>query len=98
MVTVTFKEYNEDLAKFISKHSKKYNYKVYTSPFENNQYHKNYCFEDGATFTEINEMSVAEEVEVEVHGLKFKVDVHFIRHEYWSTDDATSKYWYEKVQ
>ena len=96
MRTVTYEEYRKDLNSFVDKHSRKYDYKVYTSPFENNQYHKNYCFEDGATFTEINEMHVIETVEIEVHGLKFNVNVHLIRHEYWSTDDASSKYWYEK--
>lgn len=95
MKTVTFSEYMEDLKTFIDKHSKKYDYKVVTSPLKENRYHKEYIFEDSSFFTEINEMDVVEMVEVEVHGIKFQQDVHFIRHEYWSSDDAVSKYWYE---
>ena len=95
MKTVTYKEYMEDLQKFIQKHSKKYDHKVYTSAFVDNQYHKTYTFEDGSQFTEINEMDVVEKVEVSAHGLTFTVDVHYIRHEYWSTDDSVSKYWFE---
>ena len=96
MRTVTYEEYCKDLNSFVDKHSRKYDFKVYTSPFENNQYRKTVCFEDGSVFTEINEMDVVEDVEVEVHGLKIKTEVHLIRHEYWSTDDSSSKYWYEK--
>lgn len=96
MITVSYRDYSTDLANFIKKHSKKCDYQVYTSPFENGQYHKDYWFEDGAMFTEINEMDYEEAVEVTVHGISTVVYVKMIRHEYWSTDDATSKYWYEK--
>lgn len=96
MKTVTYKEYTEDLTNFIKKYSKKYDYKVYTSPLQNGQYHKNYVFENGATFTEINEMNYFENVEVTVHNIPVIVTVNLIRHEYWSTDDSVSKYWYEQ--
>ena len=96
MRTVTYKEYMEDLQKFIEKHSKKYDYRVETSPFVDNRYHKEYLFEDGATFMEVNNMDVAELVEVQAHGMTFTTEIHFIKHEYWSTDDAVSKFWFER--
>lgn len=95
-MTVTYNEYSKDLQRYIAKHSKKSDYKVYTSPFYHNEYHKEYCFEDGSTFYEINNHNYWEEVEIEVHGIKMKTTVLMIRHEYFSTDDATSKYWYER--
>lgn len=94
MKTVTSTEYYEDLYSFIRKHSAKADYRVYTSGLENNTYHKEWCFEDGATFCEVNEMDVTEIIETEVHGVIVKTPVHFIRHEYWSTEFG-SKYWYE---
>ena len=95
-MTVTYETYIEDLAKFIDKHSKKYDYSVYTSPFENREYHKVYAFENCATFTEINTMEYTEVVNVQVHGITVPVEVSLIKHEYWSTDDSRSKFWYEK--
>ena len=93
-MTVTSKEYYNDLGNFLNKHSK-YDFKVYTSNFDNNCYHKEYCFENGATFCEINEMDFTTMVDVEVYGVTVKTQVNLIRHEYWSTDDSVSKYWYE---
>ena len=97
MREVTYKEYSDDLASFIKKHSKKYDLKVYTSPLQNGEYHKNYVFENGAEFTEINEMNYYEVVTIMVHNIPVDVKVNMIKHEYWSTDDSASKYWYEKV-
>lgn len=94
MTTVTYEEYMNDKLAFIKKHSKKHDWTVYTSNFENNKYHKEYCFDNGAQFCEVNEMDVVEDVEIEAHGIKFTKEVHFIRHEYWSTEQG-SKYWYE---
>lgn len=91
MTTVTSTQYYEDLRDFIARHG---DYKVYTSPFVNGQYHKEYAFEDGAMLTEVNEMEYKEEVEIMIHGLKIKKIVEMIRHEYWSTE-FSSKYWFE---
>lgn len=96
MRTVTYDEYSKDLKNFIDKHSKKCDWKVYTSPLIDGQYHKNIVFEDGSEFTEINELNYSEVVEIMVHNIPVTVTVDLIRHEYWSTDDSVSKYWYEK--
>lgn len=96
MRTVTYDEYSKDLKNFIDKHSKKCDWKVYTSPLIDGQYHKNIVFEDGSEFTEINELNYSEVVEIMVHNIPATVTVDLIRHEYWSTDDSVSKYWYEK--
>lgn len=97
MKTVTYEEYNRDLSAFLRKHGAKSDWHVYTSPLQEGQYHKNYVFEDGAEFVEINELNYREPVEVVVHGITISTVVHLIRHEYWSTDDSVSKYWYEKA-
>lgn len=94
-MTVTYEEYTRDLQRFINKHSKKYDCRVYTSTLYHGQYHKEYCFENGATFYEINDLDYWEKVEIVVHGIKMETTVQMIKHEYYSTDDATSKYWYE---
>lgn len=94
---VTFKDYNKDLAAFIAKHSKKNDWRVITSPISGGTYHKSYLFENGATFEEINSMEYNEQIEVEVNGIRAKVSVPMVKHEYWSTDDATSKFWYEAL-
>lgn len=97
MKQVNYKEYTDDLNRFIEKHSKKYDMNIWTSPITNGEYRKEYAFEDGNSFYEINNLNYIEEVEVEVKGIKVKVDVKLVNHEYWSSDDSTSKYWYEKI-
>ena len=94
-MTVTYKDYLKELAEFAAKHNANGELKVYTSPMVNNRYHKDYCWSHGANFSEITEL-VTEEVEVEVHGLKVKVNVEFWKTEYWSTE-AGSKYFYQKA-
>ena len=96
MITTNWEEYQNDLAKFIQKHSKKYDWRVVTSPYENGQYRKEYLFEDGSTFTDINYLE-NEFYEVMIEDLGFSAKIPVIKHEYWSTDNATSKYWYEHI-
>ena len=96
MNTVTYEKYMNDLVKFVGKHSKKNDFRVETSPMINDRYDKKYLFEDGSTFWEINEI-ITEEVEVEVHVITCKAQVELYRHEYWSTDDSSTKYWYESL-
>lgn len=97
MKQVNYNEYENDLNSFIKKHSKKSDLHVWTSPLTNGEYHKEYLFEDGNGFYEINNMNYTEEIELEVHGIKAKAEVKMVKHEYWSTDEGTSKYWYERV-
>lgn len=93
-MTVTYEQYNKELAKFAQKHNAKAECKIYTSPMENNRYHKEYCWEDGANWCEVTEL-ITETIEVEAHGLTFKCEVEMWRTEYWSTE-AGSKYYYCK--
>lgn len=95
-MTVNFEEYQKDLKRFCKKHNQNGECKIETSPMINNCYHKNYIYDDGSNFTEINEI-VVEEVEVKVHGIFIKVDVQLWRTEYYSTDDSKSKYFYQNV-
>lgn len=96
MATVNFKEYQKDLVNFCTKHNEKADCIIYTSPMVNNSWHKEYCYSDGSTFYEINEI-IEEKVEIEIHGIKANVTVKLYRTEYWSTDNSQSKFYYEKV-
>ncbi len=82
-MTVTYKEYIEEKKAFFQKHN--CTFSEYTSPMdEYGRYYKAYNFEDGAQWFE--SMSFAP-VEAEVKMFKT---------EYWNTDNATSKFYYEK--
>lgn len=92
MMTVTYDEYMKDLKAFTKKHP---DFTVRTSGFTNETYHKSYIAKDGE-FTEINEHAHWDEITGTSHGITYTLPVQVIRHEYWSTDNPTSKYWYEK--
>ena len=94
-MTVSYAEYMKDLTKFARKHNMKGECTIYTSPMENNRYHKEYCWEDGAVWYEVTELE-NELKEVEAHGLKYIVEIEFWKTEYWSSEDSTSKYTYSK--
>ena len=94
-MTTTYGEYLKEQMTFAKKHNAKSECKIYTSPMENNRYHKEYCWEDGANWYEISEL-ITETVEVAVHGLTMKVNVEMWRTEYWSTESG-SKFFYEKA-
>lgn len=96
MNQVTYGEYRKDLDNFIAKHCKKSDIDVYTSPYSDGQYRKAYTYMDGQ-FTEINR-EVWKKVMVEVFNSWIEIEVHAIEHEYWSTDDSKSKYWYEAIK
>lgn len=96
MTIVTYKDYSDDLKKFINKHSAKSELtEVVTSSYENGMYRKSYLYEDGSEFFEVNR-TVRAKANAETVGLKFEIEVKLIEHEYWSTDESKSKYWYEK--
>ena len=94
-MTVIGKEYAAEKKAFIRKHGTK-DWRVETSPMdEYDVYYKTYIFGDNAVWYE--RMSPEwEDIEAEAHGCKFKVSVKFFRTEYWNTDNACSKYYYEK--
>ncbi len=99
MNTVTYKDYNNDLIKFCQKHSK-HELRVYTSPFIDNQYIKSWYYSDGSEFHEVNQnVTEVVTVPVEIHGIKLDktFEIKLVKHEYWSSDNSVSKYWYEKL-
>lgn len=96
MATVTYRDYLDELHAFSVKHNKKADLQVYTSAMVNNSYHKEYVWSDGAQFFEVTDM-VTEEAVGEVHGVQVTFPVTFWRVEFWSTEDAKSKYFYEKA-
>ena len=93
MKIITLKELSNIQRDFVNKHEVA---NVYTSQFENREYHKDYLCEDGATGTEINRI-VTEEVEIEVKGVKVKVKVELWETEWFDTDTGTSVYVYQKA-
>lgn len=97
MINVGFKEYQKDLQEFCQRHNQKAECRVYTSPMENDSYHKEYCYSDGATFYEINDI-VYDEAKITMHGLEIKVPIAFYRTEYFSTDNGKSKFFYKYIE
>lgn len=93
-MTVSYKEYNEDKKRFFKKH--KNDFQCETSPMDGyGRYYKVYSFADGAQWYE-NMSPTYETAEVEIKMVTVKVEVKMFRTEYYSTDDSTSKYYYEK--
>lgn len=91
--------YWNDKRDFFEKH-KAADWKVYTSGMVNNSYHKEYFFTDGAAFWEVNQI-VTETVKTAgtLHGItvEAETDITFFKTEYWTTEDACSRYYYEKA-
>lgn len=91
----TYESYMKEKVKFIRKHNKKSECSVFTSPMENNRYHKEYCWNDGHEWIEITEL-IEEKANVRVHGILITVPVKFWKTEFWSTENPKSKYLYER--
>ena len=93
-MTVKFNEYNDDKNNFFKKHD--YNFECDTSPMDKyGRYHKEYVFEDGAVWYEaMSPDCIAYEVEVKM--VKICETVKMLRTEFWSSDNASSKYYYER--
>ena len=94
-MTVSYGEYNRELADFAAKHNKKGECKIYTSPMENDRYHKEYVWSDGSEWYEVTEL-IREKGTINVHGIEFVVEVEMWRTEFWSSDNSKSKYYYCK--
>lgn len=99
MTTTTFAEFDKEYTAFALKHNKKAERREY-SQLENGIIRKTVCWSDGATWWEVTETNLSEEVEVEteIHGIKVtvKANIPLRRTEYWSTESGTSKYFYER--
>jgi hypothetical protein len=97
MKMVSYEIYLEDKLAFLKRHE---DWKVDTSPLDKDgNYTKQYICEDGAVFTEhMHPIYEDVEAEVEVKGIKLtlKDSVKLMQVEYYRTDYAKSRYYYEK--
>lgn len=95
-MTTTYAEFDKEYTAFAIKHNRKAERKEYTN-MTDGIIRKVICWSDGATWYEVTETEYSEEAEVEVHGVKVKVNVPLRKTEYWSTEDSKSKYFYTKA-
>ena len=94
MKIVSYKEWNDEKIKFMEKHN--FDYTVETSSMnEYGEYHKVYVFEDGANWYE-NMRPVWEKATVEVKRVPCTVEIKLLETEFYSSEDAQSKYYYER--
>ena len=92
-MVVNYESYNEDKMAFFKKHDN--DFICETSPMdEYGHYWKTYTFADNAIWYEAM-VPVTEETIIVVHECKCKVEVKFLRTEFWSTESG-SKYYYEQ--
>lgn len=96
MADVSYGDYLKELQAFAEKHNENGGVKTYTSPMENDRYHKEICWEDGATWYEVTE-KIWETVPLTVHGVECHAYVELWRTEFWSTDNGHSQYCYQKA-
>ena len=93
-MTVDYKKYSEDKKAFFKKH--KNDFQCETSSMDGyDRYYKVYSFNDGAQWYE-NMSPTYETAEVVIKMVTVKVEVKMLRIEYYNTDDAISKCYYEK--
>lgn len=95
-MTTTFAEFDKEYTAFARKHNAKAERKEYTQ-MGNGVIRKMVCWSDGATWWEVTETEHAEDVEIEVHGVKMTVTVPMRKTEYWSTENGKSKHFYERA-
>ena len=86
-------EYLNDKKSFFSKHNNDFNCETEGSSAE--YYRKTYIFADNAIWYEVMR-KVYEPVEIEKYFCIFRYDLELFETEYWSTDNADSKKYYEK--
>lgn len=96
-MTVNYETYTSEKQAFIRKHGKK-DWKVETSPMdEYGIYYKDYIFEDGAHFYErMAPVYFKQEVEVAHTLVKVEVEIKMMEIEYFDSDNAESRKYYEK--
>ena len=97
-MTVNYKEYRDNKDKFFKKH--KHDFNTDTSPMDQyGVYYKTYIFTDGAIWYE-RMAPVWEKVQVEVNvrgvDVKIEQDIKLFETEFFSSDNAESKKYYEK--
>lgn len=93
-MTVNYTEYATEKLNFFKAH--KNDFECNTSPMDQyGRYWKAYIFKDGAVWNEAMSTEYVQQ-EVEIKSYKVTVEVKMFRTEFWSTDNASSKYYYEK--
>ena len=93
-MTVSYNDYVNEKKAFFSKHHTDFRCET-SSMDEYGCYHKTYVFADNAIWYET--MSPAyETAEVEIKLVKVQVEVKMLRTEFFNTDNASSKYYFEK--
>lgn len=85
-------EYVEDKNNFFRKHNN--DFTCETSGGSAEYYRKTYVFTDGAVWYEVMR-KVYETVDIEKYFCIIKCDIELFETEYWSTDNAESKKYYE---
>lgn len=97
-MTVRYEDYRKDKDAFFKKHRN--DFYCETSPMDAyGKYYKTYIFEDGAVWYEtMFPEYVKQEVEIEVKFVKVKteLEVKMFVTEYYNTDNADSKKYYER--
>lgn len=97
MTIVDYDTYETDKLNFFRKQN--YGHTRYTTPLTNGEYHTNFIFENGAVYYE-HCSTVYETVSVNtiVKGVKVTLtqNVKLFRVEYWTSEDAHSKFYYSK--
>lgn len=92
MNVVKFDEYENDKKEFFRKH--KNDFRCETSNGSAEYYNKTYVFDDGAIWYEVMR-KVYENIKVEIYYISIPVEVELFQTEYWSSDNADSKVYYE---
>lgn len=93
-MTVTYSDYSAEKKSFFQKH--KHDFRTETSAMDQyGRYHKTYIFSDGAIWYETMSPEYVT-VDVAVKLVIVPVEIKMFRTEFWSTDNASSKYYYEK--
>lgn len=93
-MTVNYETYNNEKRAFFKKHHNDFTCDT-SSMDEYGRYYKTYSFADNAVWYEtMSPEYVSQEIEVKL--CKVTVEVKMFRTEYFNTDDAKSRYYYEK--
>lgn len=93
-MTVNYESYSNEKKAFFKKHDNDFRCDT-SSMDEYGRYWKTYIFEDGAQWYEaMSPEYVSQEVEIKM--CKMTIEVKMFRTEFWSSDNATSKFYYEK--
>ena len=93
-MVVHYDEYSKAKSAFLRKHDS--NFRIDTSPMDSyGVYHKEYVCRDGAVWYEVMSPEYVTEI-VEIKFARCKVEVKMLKTEFWSSDDAQSKYYYEQ--